>query len=429
MTTYRGGNATSTRVRVLVITLTLLSLLGQIGCTRDDVAAVVSTMAVQLEATLEPWGSTVVANAQSLETRVPAAFATAKAPVPTTAATLTEVPPSATSTPEPTLTPPPTDTATLVPTDTSTPAPTDTPTATPVPSETPTPTITPTPTPFPDIIVVPGGWMTMISGGSFQMGAPASELVSDCSLFREGCLEEWFAASEPVHPVWVDSYYIDAHEVTNKAFVDFLNDSDPEPVCLDQTCIDAEESHIDMADGLYQYAEEFAEHPATGVTWYGAAAYCTWRGGRLPTEAEWEKAAAWDVESSVAYRYPWGNRFEGANVNFCDATCDAPHRNADYDDGYAETAPVASYADNLSPSGMYDMAGNVWEWVSDWYDPTYYAFSSVSNPIGPETGENKVVRGGSWYDTGNFTASAIRFPSAPDNTDKTIGFRCAVPIP
>jgi len=415
--------------------LVLISTLGQIGCTRDDVAAAVSTIAVQLEATLEPWGSTVVANAQTLETRVPAAFATAKAPVPTAVAASTDIPPTATETLEPTFTPSPPATSTPNPTDTSTPMPTDTPTETPTPTETAiptdtaTPTITPTPTPYPDIIVVPGGWMTLISSGLFSMGAPAAELVEECATFRQGCQEEWFAASEPVHSVWVDRYYIDSHEVTNEAFVDFLNEAVEEMNCLDQSCINTEESQIVESDGAFTVSIEFAEHPATGVSWYGAAAYCTWRGGRLPTEAEWEKAAAWDDESANAFRYPWGDVFNGENVNFCDASCDAEHKNMDYDNGFATTAPVASNGDGLSPSGIYDMAGNVWEWVSDWYDPAYYAFSAESNPIGPETGESKVVRGGSWYDTGNFTASAIRFPSPPDNTDKTIGFRCVVPIP
>lgn len=429
MTTYHRGQAIITRGKVAVAGLLLVALLGQTGCTRDDVAAAVSSIAVQLEATLEPWGSTVVANAQALETSVPAAFATAKAPVPTTAATQAKVIIAATNTPEPTPTSPPTATPTAVPTDTSTPTPTETPTETPLPTDTPTPTITPTATPYPGIIVVPGGWMTMITSGLFEMGAPAAELTGECNFFREGCQEEWFTASEPVHSVWVDRYYIDSHEVTNDAFVFFLNESGEESICMEQTCIDMEESHITEQGDSFSVAEELAEHPAAGVTWYGAAAYCEWRGGRLPTEAEWEKAAAWDEGTSSAYRYPWGDSFDGANVNFCDASCEAEQRNANYEDGYAETSPVASIEGGLSPSGIYDMAGNVWEWVSDWFDPTYYTLPVESNPTGPETGVEKVVRGGSWFDTGNFTASAIRFPSAPENADKTIGFRCVVPIP
>lgn len=434
MTTYKRGIATRIRGKEILVGLLLVGLLSQIGCTRDDVGATMSTIAVQLEATLVPWGSTAVANAQSLETRVPAAFATAKAPASTIPATDTSLPPTANSTPEPTNTQPPTATPTVAPTETDTPTPTATSTETPIPTDTPTPTITPSPTPLPNIIVVPGGWMTMITSGLFEMGSPADELANDCASFRQGCQEEWFIASEPVHSVWVDQYYIDSHEVTNGAFITFLNESDGTPTCLDQTCIDTEESQIKSGggagqDGTFSVAEEYTDHPATGVTWYGATAYCEWRGGRLPTEAEWEKAAAWNEEASSSYRYPWGNTFIGQNVNFCDSSCTAEQRNTNYTDGFKETSPVASFGDGLSPWGVYDMAGNVWEWVSDWFDPDYYSGSTDANPTGPDTGDEKVVRGGSWYDTGNFTASAIRFPSAPDNADKTIGFRCVVDIP
>lgn len=271
--------------------------------------------------------------------------------------------------------------------------------------------------------------MTLIAGGFFQMGALADSLADECATFREGCRPEWFAASEPVHSVLLGRYYIDAHEVTNEAFVTFMNESGGEPACLDQTCLDVEESRIVEEGGAFSVAEAFLNHPVTGVTWYGAAAYCAWRGARLPTEAEWERAAAWDDQAEVAFQYPWGNTFDGANVNYCDSSCDEPQADDNYTDGYGETSPVASIEGGLSLSNIYDMAGNVWEWVGDWYDPGYYARSPETNPTGPEEGEEKVVRGGSWFDTGNFTASAIRFPSAPDNADKTIGFRCVAPLP
>lgn len=410
-----------------MIGLMLTGLFGQAGCTRDDVASAISTVAVQLDATLVPWSSTAVANAQDLGTRIPVALATAKAPVPSATAIVINQPLTTISIPI--ATPSSTSTPTAAPTDTIVPTDTRTPTATSSPTDTPTPTITYTPTPYPDIIVVPGAWMTMISGGLFKMGASADQLAHDCALFRDGCQQEWFSASEPIHTVWVDRYYIDSHEVTNEAFARFLNAIAGEPNCLEQTCIDTEESQIEGQTGAFTVAEGFGDHPVTGVTWYGAAAYCAWRGGRLPTEAEWEKAASWDEETGKALHYPWGNSFDGERVNFCDTSCDAPHKNTKYNDGFAETSPVASYENGISSFGIYDMAGNVWEWVSDWYDPVYYAQPARSNPTGPATGEDKVVRGGSWYDTGNFTASAIRFPSAPDNADRTIGFRCVVEIP
>ena len=420
--------------RVWVASCLLIIVLGQAGCTRDEVAAAISTVAVQLEATLEPWGATAVANAQSLETRVPAALATAKAPAaravvtpshhtddsPVSAlirvetATQTVVPIHADVAPP---TPLPTNTATP----TSSPTPTDT--------VTPTPTFTPTPTatPYPEIVEVAGGSMTLIPGGFFQMGAAAESLNKECTLFRDGCQADWFSASEPVHTILLGRYYIDIHEVTNEAYAAFLNEAGAN--CGGEPCIDSEHSQITLAGNTYSADSNIALLPAAGVTWYGAAAYCEWREARLPSEAEWEKAAAWDDENSLSRQYPWGDEFDGHWLNFCDASCEEQQANSEFNDGYAKAAPVASFMEGQSAAGLFDMAGNVWEWVADWYDPTYYTNSPESDPQGPDQGDQKVVRGGSWFDTGNFTASAIRFPSVPDNADRTIGFRCAADLP
>lgn len=411
--------------------------LAQVACTRDDVAAAISTVAVQLEATLEPWGATAVANAQSLETRLPAAFATAKAP-----ASVSSTPSSDFSSPVPPMpalrqVDSPTmaleATATMVtsptPVPTNTSTPTSSPTDTPTPTNTATPTYTPTPTdtPYPDIVEVPGGSMKLINGGFFQMGADADSLKDECDRFREGCEPDWFTASEPVHTVLLGRYYIDIHEVTNETYAIFLNESGTD--CNEKPCLDPEQNQLVLTGPTYSAEADTALLPVVGITWYGAAAFCEWRGGRLPTEAEWERAAAWDEINSQSRRYPWGDEFDGSLVNFCDETCEQQQANADYNDGFAEAAPVASFADGQSPAGLSNMAGNVWEWVADWYSPNYYAQSPESDPKGPEVGDQKTVRGGSWYDTGNFTASAIRFPSPPDNADRTIGFRCAADLP
>jgi formylglycine-generating enzyme required for sulfatase activity len=381
------------------------------------VAATVATVGVHLRATLEPWGATAVANAQALETRVPAALATAKAPGPTVTPTRAAV-----SSPSPAPTATHTEAATAEPTATTLP------TVTPPPTATPLPTSTATPTPYPAELEVRGGRMAFIPGGQFQMGASAASLTEECNAFRDGCQPEWFAAAEPTHAVLLGPYYIDVYEVTNESYVTFLAES-ANSSCVDQPCLDTEESRIFLLEGAYSLVSEDAMHPVTGVTWHGAAAYCAWRGARLPTEAEWERAAAWDAEAAAALRYPWGDVFDGQAVNFCDVSCAAPQSNTAFDDGFSETAPVMSFASGQSLSGIYEMAGNVWEWVADWYDPAYYAQSSPDNPGGPPEGEEKVVRGGSWYDTGNFTAAAIRFPSSPDNADRTIGFRCASDLP
>ena len=422
----------------LAVALLAGALLAQSACTRDDVAATISTVAVQLEATLQPWGATAAANAQTLGTRVPAVLATAKGPAspvatgePAQAPAVTDGSPAESANLATAVQP----TDTTVPLPTATPPPSATPAGTPTPlpcttaSTLPTATSSPTATPYPAVIEVPGGAMILIPGGTFQMGASAADLTAECNKFRDGCQEAWFAASEPVHTVSTGAYYLDSHEVTNEAFLVFLNELGRGTLCLEQPCLEADQSEIDAHNGGYGVETEAAREPVAGVTWYGAAAYCAWRGGRLPSEAEWEKGAAWDLSTAVARRYPWGNEFDGNVVNFCDAACDEPQANGDFNDGFPAVAPVASIAGGVSPSGLFDMAGNLWEWVGDWYDLSYYANSPEDTPPGPADGTEKVVRGGSWFDSGNFMASTIRFPSAPDNSDFTIGFRCAADLP
>ena len=268
--------------------------------------------------------------------------------------------------------------------------------------------------------------MLRIPGGTFYMGATTADLVKECSAFRDGCQSDWFSASEPIHAVLLRSYYIDAHEVTNAAYAEFLNQNGND--CLEQQCVDLTQSSLEQDGSTFAIDETQSQDPVTGATWYGAQAFCAWRDGRLPTEAEWEKAAAWDEKSTTARQYPWGDVFDGRLVNSCDASCDEPQASEAFDDGYAALAPVASFSGGRSAFGLYDMGGNVWEWVSDWYDPDYYQMSAEANPTGAQEGKDKVVRGGSWFDTGNFMATTIRFPSPPANADSTIGFRCAADL-
>lgn len=268
--------------------------------------------------------------------------------------------------------------------------------------------------------------MARVEGGFFQRGESTDNLMMDCERLQTGCRLEWFTPSEPARLIRLRTYFIDAYEVSNQDFATFLNSQGLETnACSDQTCFVVEESQIQMVDDVYEISEDEALMPVAGVTWYGADAYCSWRDARLPTEAEWEKAATWNVSAGVKTDFPWGNRFEGTSLNFCDANCSEPQAQADTNDGYGGVAPVGSYGAGRSPNGTFDMAGNVWEWVSDWYDPTYYATSPNVDPIGPSTGTERVVRGGSWFDTAFVTLSTVRFSSSPDNADKTIGFRCA----
>jgi len=269
--------------------------------------------------------------------------------------------------------------------------------------------------------------MVSISDTTFDMGEAADVMLEECNLFRSGCELSWFSASQPIHTVELDPFSIDLYEVTNQSFLEFINElGTVENACDGEDCVSLPDSQLRLNGGeLYTVDEELMDHPVAGVTWYGATAYCEWRDARLPTEAEWELAAGWDVDNGVKRHYPWGDEFDGDITNFCDVNCEEQQANADYDDGYAVTAPIGSYEDGRSSAGLYDVAGNLWEWVSDWYDADYYTNSPEANPTGPATGDNKVVRGGSWFDTGNFTSTAVRFPAPPDESGDSIGFRCA----
>jgi formylglycine-generating enzyme required for sulfatase activity len=207
-----------------------------------------------------------------------------------------------------------------------------------------------------------------------------------------------------VHDVFVDAFYIDKYEVTN---------AELEACVRDDVCKPHTET---TAPGIFGYfgVDFYDNYPAIYVSWEAAVEYCEWREARLPTEAEWEKAARWDPATGETYLYPWGNAFP--NPDFANY----------YDSGIGRAVEVDSYPGGASPVGAVNMAGNVLEWVADWYDADYYEVSPAENPTGPETGQLKVLRGASFDVTSGGVIPTTRWQQTPNFTSVDFGFRCAL---
>jgi len=246
--------------------------------------------------------------------------------------------------------------------------------------------------------------MVYVPEGEFLMGSPAADPKASDD-------------EKPRHPVYLDAFWIDRTEVTNARYVQFLNALGGHTgTCGGHDCVETqiEEAygHILHQDGRYRVESNFEDHPVTEVSWYGAQAYCAWAGARLPTEAEWEKAA----RGTDGRLYPWGNEAPA---------CDR----AQYGDCGGTTVPVGARLAGASPYGALDMAGNVWEWVVDWYDPAYYGSAPAHNPQGPAAGLRKVFRGGSWGYPPTFLRAGDRARNRPTYAGFNVGFRCAAAEP
>lgn len=243
----------------------------------------------------------------------------------------------------------------------------------------------PTSGPAREITGKDGAPMVLVLAGEFMMGDD-----------RSGQNDE-----RPAHSVYLDAFYIDQYEVTTARYARHFEQTN-------------------RAAPQYWATQVLLNHgnkPVVGVDWNDAVAYCSWAGKRLPTEAEWEKAAR-GTDQRV---YPWGNEApneQRGNFNHC----------CDFKD-YGALTNVGSFEKGKSPYGVYDMAGNVWEWVADWYDANHYSKSPKQNPRGPSSGEYRVIRGGSWYNAPVNVRSALRYWDSPTLRYGNIGFRCAQDIP
>ncbi len=213
----------------------------------------------------------------------------------------------------------------------------------------------------------------LVPAGQFQMGA-----------------EDW-ADTQPIHQVRIDTFRLDVHEVTNAQYFDFCR---------------ATGRDLPELWGMARFRSglDFPDHPVVGVSWYGARDYAAWAGRRLPTEAEWEYAARGGL---VDKPYPSDDGLDAEQAR------------------YASSAPVSVGRFPANGFGLLDMAGNVWEWVSDRYGPDYYAVSPLANPTGPEAGRLRVIRGGSWHSGPSCVRVDYRNALPANWLDMAVGFRCA----
>ena len=253
--------------------------------------------------------------------------------------------------------------------------------------------------------------MTRIPVGTFKMGSSFVENkrhLKQCRKYDRSCELWWFRDEYPDKLIFLDSYWIDIYEVTNEKYLDFVL-ATGHRFALDETCETDKCREGNLWEGA-SFSSRIKRQPVTQVSWFDADAYCRWRGKRLPSEAEWEKAA----RGPSGNLYPWGAR--------------PPKKRASYGRkwrGIFTMTDVGAYSQGVSLYGVHDMAGNVWEWVDDWYDLKYYNWRRKKNPRGPVEGEFKSVRGGSWVNHPDTLRSSFRRWSQPEVRFNDTGFRCA----
>jgi formylglycine-generating enzyme required for sulfatase activity len=260
------------------------------------------------------------------------------------------------------------------------------------------PVAAPTATPLLPTVVTPipdeptnekDGTMRLVPAGEFTMGSEYPYSDND----------------KPVHQVYLDAFYMDIYEVTNAAY----------KACVDAgVCTPPQETGSSTRSSYYGNSQ-YDNYPVVYVNWFQAQTYCEWHGGSLPTEAQWEKVASWDDETKTKHTYPWGEEISCNQANYFDGSKDC----------VGDTSEVGSYESGKSPYGIYDMPGNVWEWVADWYGA--YPGNTVSDS---DYGtQYRVLRGGGWHSYAGDLRTSNRARGDPVNFDEKVGFRCAKDAP
>ncbi len=281
--------------------------------------------------------------------------------------------------------------------------------------------------------------MVLIPAGTFLMGREDREGWSSMAA------PEMFNDELPAHQVYVDTFYIDKYEVTNRQFMEFVTatkyETDAERnggslVMVPAEQVDEPVEGTDIGwkwvegatwrtpEGPGSSIENLMEHPVVHVSWNDANAYAEWVGKRLPTEAEWEKAARGGANTN----WFWSDFLDNAGKyqNFYgEHRLDHQYPPEVYD-GYDKVSPVGSFQPN--DYGLYDTAGNVFEWVYDWYEYDYFSRSPQNNPTGPASGEGKVIKGGGWYLCECYTRPAYRESRDISHSDHGLGFRLALDL-
>lgn len=252
----------------------------------------------------------------------------------------------------------------------------------------PTATKTQTSMPLPTQITDSKGIvLSIVPAGEFTMGSNTGD------------------DEQPIHQVYLDAYYMDIYEVTNEKYQDCVVVG----VCTPPQMVSS------YTHSNYYGKLQYDNFPVINVDWNQANNYCAWRGASLPTEAQWEKAA----RGTDGRTYPWGEGISCSQANYWDK--------GKYCIG--DTTEVGSYEDGKSPYGIYDMVGNVAEWVADWYDPNYYIDSPLSNPLGPLSGQYRMLRGGGFNGSDIYLRVADRSRLSPISAGSNYGFRCVMSVP